>query len=228
MTSDAPSVSVEALRFRYGPAAFELILDALSIARGEKQVLIGPSGSGKSTFLHLVAGILLPAAGRVRVEGVDWSERNEAERRRFRISRLGLIFQEFELLEHLSLRENILLPFLLERTLPLSGEVEERLVAMASRMGLAALLQRRPDQLSHGERQRVAICRALITEPALILADEPTGNLDPRTTAEVLELLLGEVDRRGTTLLMVTHDQGLVGAFDRVIDFGAPVAGARA
>lgn len=215
---ESDCIALRALRFAYRGGEFTLAVPELSIARGAKVALVGPSGCGKSTLLHLMAGILVATQGDVVTFGTDWRRLGEAERRRRRIARIGLVFQEFELLEHLSVRENILLPYYINRALRIDAAVRDRLGELASATGIDALLARRPRALSQGERQRVAICRALITRPELILADEPTGNLDPDTAKRVLELLLREVDRVPATLVMVTHDHGLVGAFDRVVD----------
>jgi len=224
--SPGPGSSIEIvdLEFRYGVAddgepQFALGISRVAIARGQKVAVIGPSGSGKSTFLSIVAGILPAVQGRVIVEGVNLTEASDAARRRFRISRVGLVFQEFELLEHLSVRENVLLPYFVNSAITLDGEAEARLQELTASAGIQRYLSRRPRALSQGERQRVAICRALITQPSLLLADEPTGNLDPETARRVLDLLIGEAERRSATLLMVTHDHGLVSSFDRVIDF---------
>jgi putative ABC transport system ATP-binding protein len=216
--ADPACVSLEGVQFRYGTNSFRLDIDSLNIAPSERVVLLGPSGSGKSTLLHLIAGILTPDAGTILLEGVDLLRQGDAGRRRIRIHRVGLVFQEFELLDHLSVRENILLPYFVERSLQHDESVERRLESLAEAAGLLPLLSRKPRSLSQGERQRVAICRALITEPALVLADEPTGNLDPDTTNNVLEMLLSEVSRRDKALLMVTHDHSLVGSFDRAIN----------
>lgn len=216
-----PAAIAEDLAFRYGRDGFELRVASFALERGERVALIGPSGSGKSTFLHLLAGILLPDRGRVVVTGKEWSRLRDAERRRARITGLGLVFQEFELLEHLSVRENILLPYFVNPALPLEDTVEARMRALAESAGIGALLARRPGALSHGERQRVAICRGLVTGPELLLADEPTGNLDPETTSSVLRMLLDVVGEGDASLLLVTHDHGLLDRFDRVIDVAA-------
>lgn len=217
-------IDLDDVVFRYGDGGeesgrFVLSIPRLSVARGERIAVIGPSGSGKSTFLSLVAGILAVDQGRVVVEGVELNRAKEAARRRFRISRVGLVFQEFELLDHLTVRENILLPYFVNAAIVLGPETETHLRALTESVGLGAYLHRHPRALSHGERQRVAICRALITKPALLLADEPTGNLDPQTARRVLDLLLAQVEKAGATFLMVTHDHSLMSSFDRVIDF---------
>lgn len=211
-------IEISRLRFSYGPGAFALEVPELCIARGEKVAFVGPSGTGKTTLIHLIAGIFAPEAGSIRVGDFDLTSQPEHRRRVFRISRVGLVFQEFELLEYLSVRENILLPFYVNAALTLSPTVRQAAVDLALSMNLGDKLQRRPGTLSHGERQRVAICRALIAGPELLIADEPTGNLDADTARSILSILLREVDQRNATLLMVTHNRGLLDAFDRVID----------
>jgi putative ABC transport system ATP-binding protein len=188
------------------------------VAAGERVACIGPSGSGKTTLVHLIAGILAPEAGDVRLAGTLLGELSNAQRRALRITRIGMVFQEFELLDYLSAEENVLLPYHVSPALRLDAGVRERARALAQACGVEHTLARRPNQLSQGERQRVALCRALVTEPRLILCDEPTGNLDPDTAAAVLELVFERAAALDAALLMVTHDHGLLPRFDRVID----------
>ncbi|HSG81378.1 MAG TPA: ATP-binding cassette domain-containing protein [Gemmatimonadota bacterium] len=179
---------------------------------------IGPSGSGKTTLLNLIAGIITPQDGRVITNDVEVTGLSEDERRSFRITNIGLVFQEFELLEYLSVLDNILLPYRINPSLGLDPAVRERAVQLAGQMGIGDKLNRHPDRLSQGERQRVAVCRAVLPEPALLLTDEPTGNLDPANKGRVLELILDYAKSSGSTLLTVTHDHDLLPRFDRVID----------
>jgi putative ABC transport system ATP-binding protein len=219
-------IELASLRFAHPGQRAPLAIDRLAIAAGERVAVIGPSGSGKTTLLHLIAGILVPERGEVRVAGRDLARAAERERRRFRIREIGLVFQEFELLEHLTVRENIELPFAIEPRLRAgerAGRVG-RVEPLAERLGIGGLLSRRPRRLSHGERQRVAIARALVVGPRLLLADEPTGNLDPGTGAEVLDSFFAEADRLGTTVVLVTHDHGLLPRFGRVVDLAALAA----
>jgi len=211
-------IAISDLHFDYPDGAFALEIDALRVERGEKVAFIGPSGSGKTTLVYLVAGILTPRSGRLEVGGEDLTRRSDGWRRDFRIARIGFVFQEFELLDYLSVRENILLPYYVNNSLNLSASVRRTVDALAESMGLAGMLRRRPGTLSQGEKQRVAICRALATSPEILIADEPTGNLDPKTADLSLSLLLEEVRRRRATLLMVTHNHALLDRFDRVID----------
>ncbi len=212
-------IRVSGLRFRYAEGEFELRIPELAVRSGECVGVVGPSGSGKTTLLHLIAGIARPEAGTVRTNGAEVTRLGDAERRAFRIRNLGLVFQEFELLDYLSVRDNVLLPCRISSALPLDARVRERAVALARRVGIEDKLERLAGQLSHGEKQRVAVCRALIAEPALLLADEPTGNLDPMNKERVLDILLDYARETGATLLTVTHDHELLPRFGRVIDF---------
>jgi len=218
-TSTPSLLRFEQVEFVYpGADGFRLRLDGVSVQPGEQVAVIGPSGCGKSTLLGLAAGILSASSGTVQLDGEDWSELPEAARRARRIRDIGLVFQEFELLEHLSARENILLPYLVSPALRQDTSVEARLSELGEAVGITALLGKKPRKLSQGERQRVALARALITSPRLVLADEPTGNLDPRNAGNVIDLLTREVERTGATLVIVTHDHGLLERFGRTID----------
>ena len=212
-------VELSDVLFRYREGEFELRIPGLELARGEQVGLIGPSGSGKTTLLHLIAGIERPERGRISVDGHALSELSDASIRGFRIRRLGLVFQEFALLEHLSVLDNILLPYRITPVLELDGAVRRRAETLIERVGLAESSGRLVTQLSQGERQRVAVCRALVTQPSLLLADEPTGNLDPANKFLVIDILRDYAKEHAATLLTVTHDHDLLGRFPRVIDF---------
>jgi putative ABC transport system ATP-binding protein len=212
-------VDITGLRFRYGDQGFALRIDELRVAAGESVALVGPSGSGKTTLLHLVAGILAPDVGEVRVGGENLASLDDARRRAFRVGQIGLVFQEFELLEYLSVLDNILLPYRIHPALRLDPAARERARGLAQRLDIGDKLARRPGSLSQGERQRAAVCRALVTDPSLLLADEPTGNLDPVNTGRVLDALFELAAESGATLLTVTHDRELLPRFDRVLDF---------
>ena len=212
------AVRLQRLDFRYSQGGFRLYVDALDVGRGERLAVVGASGSGKTTLLDLVAGIRIPAAGHIDVGGNDLAAMTETARREYRLRHIGLIFQTFELLEYLTVRDNLLLPFRLSGTLDLDMIVEERLTRLALDTAIFDRLDRHPGELSQGERQRAAICRALITAPDLLLVDEPTSNLDPNNKQKVLELLLEQAGRHGATLVMVTHDHDLLAPFDRVVD----------
>jgi putative ABC transport system ATP-binding protein len=212
-------ISLKEIAFQYSEGDFHLDIDDLSIARAEKVAFIGPSGSGKTTLLNLLAGILTPQRGTIFVDDMAVNKMNDAGRRDFRITNIGFIFQDFGLLDYLDVRNNILHPYRITDALILQNEVRERADMLAEQMGIADKLERHPDDLSHGERQRVAICRALLTKPKLILADEATGNLDPKNKVHILDLLFESVKSHDATLVAVTHDQELLPNFDRVVNF---------
>jgi len=206
------------VRFAYPHGEFELCVPQWRVAAEEQVAVIGPSGSGKTTLLYLAAGIVGALSGTVRVGDAHLSRLTEDERRAFRIRNIGLVFQEFELLEYLTVRDNILLPYRINPALRPDGDVGRRVEAVAEAVGLAGTLDRYPQRLSHGERQRVALSRALITRPRLILADEPTGNLDPHTSRTIVSLLLDQAAQTKATVLMVTHDHSLLDRFGCVFN----------
>ena len=185
----------------------------LAVEPGELVALVGPSGSGKSTLLQIAGGLDLPDAGRVVVDGRDLAELSMAERARARRRQIGFVFQFFHLLPTLSVAENVELPLLLDRRRNRGARVR----GLLERVGIDHRAGHLPAELSGGEMQRAAIARALVGEPELLLADEPTGNLDSATGADVLELLAGVVDEAGTTLVMVTHDEAAAARADRVL-----------
>jgi len=212
-------IELEDLEFRYGEGDFRLRIRKLTVERGSRVAVVGPSGSGKTTFLHLVAGISMPRTGRVLTSGIEVTALDDAARRAFRIRNIGLVFQEFELLEYLNVLDNILLPYRIDPVLRLDPGVRERAARLAERVGIGDKLGRFANRLSQGEKQRVAVCRALLVEPELLLADEPTGNLDPANKGRVLDILVDHAEESGATLVLVTHDRDLLGRFQRVIDF---------
>lgn len=217
-TATGARVQVEDLAFGYSDDPFRLRIPEFELAPGEAVALIGPSGSGKSTLLSLLCGILLPARGSVALDGVRWTTLSEAERRARRIGSVGLVFQEFELFDPLTVTENVLLPYHVNPALELNESARDRAHELMQRLGIDALAAKRPRSLSQGERQRVALCRGLVARPGLILADEPTGNLDPESAEAALELLF-HARAEGATLVVVTHDHGLLPRFDRHVDF---------
>jgi ABC-type lipoprotein export system ATPase subunit len=212
-------IQIQGLEFAYPGGSFRLNIADFQVVQGEKVAVIGPSGSGKTTLLNLVSGIITPDQGDVRVADTTVSALGDARRRDFRIGNIGFVFQDFELLDYLNVFDNILHCYRVTRALRLDGGVRERATALAGRMGIGDQLKRRADDLSQGEKQRVAICRALLPGPRLLLADEATGNLDPRNKGRILDLLFDSVDAHGATLLAVTHDHELLPRFDRVVDF---------
>jgi putative ABC transport system ATP-binding protein len=212
-------ISIESLHFAYPRDGFSLQIPAFSVPVGQKLAVIGPSGSGKTTLLNLIAGIYPPDRGQIRVAGTPVNELSDAGRRDFRITQIGFIFQDFELLDYLGVLDNILHPYRITRALKLTPGVRQRARELAAQMGIGDKLQRHAGDLSQGEKQRAAICRALLPQPNLILADEATGNLDPVNKLHILDLLFEAVDRHGATLLAVTHDHELLPRFDRVVNF---------
>ncbi len=191
-----------------------ILADAsLSIGAGESVAISGPSGSGKSTLLGLLAGLDNPSQGRVLLDGIDLGALGEDDRASLRARKLGFVFQSFQLLPMLTALENVMLP------LELAGrsDARERASEVLSRVGLGERLQHTPLQLSGGEQQRVAIARAFAVGPSLLLADEPTGNLDPHTGERVIQLLFDLNREQGTTLVLVTHDRELAARCDRVL-----------
>ena len=201
--------------FREGEAERLVLRDvSMTMAKGEIVVLVGRSGSGKSTLLNLMAGIDRPTAGTVVVNGTDLTALDEQARTRFRRRHIGVVFQFFNLIPLLTVEENVLLPLDLNGRADAEGVARTR--ALLERVGLAGRGHNFPEQLSGGEQQRVAIARAVIHEPALILADEPTGNLDADTAAGVLDLLDMLAREAGRTVLMATHSREVVGVADRI------------
>ena len=205
--------------FTYGEEGFRLRIPKLDLESGERVAFVGPSGSGKTTLLHLLAGILIPRSGLVRVGEFELNRLDDAARRAFRISKIGFVFQDFRLIEYLNVRENALLPYRLNPSLRLDESVGKRLSLLAEQLQLGDELDLPIDELSQGERQRAAIARALLARPGMILADEPTGNLDPANKTRILDLLFSQTEESESTLVMVTHDHALLDRFDRVIDF---------
>ena len=190
-------------------------LDHLSVdfARGEMTAIMGPSGSGKSTLMHCMAGLDQPTSGKVMVEGLEVSSMNQRQLTRFRREQIGFIFQSFNLVPTLSAEENILLPLQIAKK-PIDRAWFDKVVSV---VGLQQRLSHRPSQLSGGQPQRVACARAIMARPSVIFADEPTGNLDSRTSREVLGFLKHSVHEYGQTIVMVTHDPRAASYADRVL-----------
>ncbi|MGB5279601.1 MAG: ABC transporter ATP-binding protein [Gammaproteobacteria bacterium] len=212
-------IEIEALDFHYPQGEFRLSIPRMTVKQGEKVAVIGPSGSGKTTLLNLIAGIQLPQQGTIRVADHAVSAASDAKRRDFRITNIGFVFQDFELLDYLNVIDNILHPYRITDALKLTREVQQHAIELANGLGIGDMLKRFSGELSQGEKQRAAICRALLTQPRLLLADEATGNLDPRNKGKILDLLFENVESSNATLLAVTHDHELLPRFDRVIDF---------
>jgi ABC-type lipoprotein export system ATPase subunit len=201
-------------RFQRGREVVAAVRDvSVEIAAGEFVSVIGPSGSGKSTLLHLAGGLDKPDSGQVRVAGEDIATLSAAGLARLRRRQVGFVFQFFHLIPNLTVAENVALPLMLDGGRSADGRIAE----LIERVGLSARAKHLPGELSGGEMQRVAIARALVNQPRLILADEPTGNLDRATGAEILAVLEEQVAQAGAALLMVTHDEGAAGRADRLL-----------
>ena len=185
----------------------------LGIARGELTAVMGPSGSGKSTLMHILAGLDRPTEGSVTVGGQDITKLSDNDLTLLRREHIGFIFQFFNLLPMLTAQENVVLPLALAGVKPDPGWVDE----LVAKVGLGSRLGHRPSELSGGQQQRVAIARALVSRPTIMFADEPTGNLDSRTSGEILTLLRGMVSDLGQTTVMVTHDAHAAAIADRVL-----------
>ncbi|MDU0479486.1 ABC transporter ATP-binding protein [Staphylococcus chromogenes] len=189
---------------------------SLGIQPGETVAIMGPSGSGKSTLLHCMSGILRPTSGAVRFEGRDIAQLNDAQRSRLRLTKFGFVFQDGQLLPELTAAENIALPAMLTG-MP-RGKARRAAVELLDQLGLGMLADRRLAKMSGGQAQRVAVARALVTQPAVIFADEPTGALDQSTGHEMMQLLTTLVAGRGTTLIMVTHDRKVADWLNRRVE----------
>ncbi len=214
------AIEVQGLCKRVADAAGQLtILDqvALAIQPGETLAIVGASGSGKSTLLGILAGLDTPSSGRVKLFGADLFALDEDGRAQFRQRHLGFVFQSFQLLPHLTALENVML------ALELRGDksARARAIAMLERVGLGARLGHYPKFMSGGEQQRVALARAFVTEPPLLMADEPTGSLDAASGAAVIELMFDMNRERGSTLVLVTHDAAIAAMCARTVTMRA-------
>lgn len=211
-------ISCRHLKFRYPDETFSINIKKLEIQPKEKVALIGPSGSGKTTLLKLLSGILTPDDGTISIDDQLITDFSNRERSQFRIKNIGLVPQQFELLDYLTVRENILLPFRISNSQTISEKTETNADRLMKRVGIQQHRDRLPDQLSQGERQRTAICRGLVADPKAIFADEPTGNLDPENQAKTVDLLLEQAAQISATVIMVTHEPSLLDQFDRTIN----------
>jgi putative ABC transport system ATP-binding protein len=216
VVGDEAVVSARDLRRRYGEG--ETAVDALrgvslDVAEGNLTAVMGPSGSGKSTLMHILAGLDQPTSGEVTIAGTKISKLNDTELTGLRRQHIGFIFQFFNLLPMLNAEENVVLP------LAIAGEKPDAkwIAELMGKVGLANRRDHRPSELSGGQQQRVAIGRALVSKPTIVFADEPTGNLDSKTSGEILELMRDSVDTYGQTTVMVTHDARAAAIADRIL-----------
>jgi putative ABC transport system ATP-binding protein len=220
MSTEAPAVLAHGLSRRYALGAGEPVTGledvTLTLGRGEIVAVVGPSGSGKSTLLYLLGGLDRPDAGSVRVDGVDWSELAGDARARFRRRACGFVVQGFALLPQATAAENVELPLLLDGIA--GGERARRVTQALADVGLVGHGGKLPDQLSGGEQQRVAIARALVVEPTVVLADEPTGNLDSENGQAITRLLVAQARGLGAAVALVTHDPAVAAHADRVVE----------
>ena len=215
-------IDIRELEFSYrgqsaGTAPFRMHIDEFVVEQGASTALVGPSGSGKTTLLGLIAGTLQSHAGRIVVCDQAISQLSDSEVGRFRIRHIGQVFQAFELLSYLTVAENVMLPWYINGG-GRKADARSRAVDLLSGVGLASKITSMPGELSQGEQQRVAVCRAMLNTPPLLLADEPTGNLDQENKQNVVDLLVKQAAQNKSTLLMVTHDESLLASFDSVLD----------
>jgi len=219
-------IQVSELDFAYPAGEFRLRMPEFSVVGGESVAVTGASGCGKTTLMNLLAGILDARAGRIQIAGLDMASLAVDDRQDLRALKIGLVFQELELLDYLDVLDNVLLPYRLTPVLELDREASARARELLAQVGLGDKMQRHPGRLSQGERQRVAVCRALVTQPAVVLGDEPTGNLDPRNRDQVIDALLAYGREAGAAVVIVTHDHEILSRFDRTLEVGEPGAGA--
>ncbi len=217
ISTDVVLEGVELVKeFVQGEVTLQVLRGAsIKVHAGERIAIVGASGSGKTTLLQLLGGLDLPTRGSVGIAGSAMNELNDAERGRLRNHAVGFVYQFHHLLPEFTALENVAMPLLVRRMKP--ADAKRQAGALLTRVGLRDRLEHRPSQLSGGERQRAAVARALVTRPKLVLADEPTGNLDGKNAAQVFELML-ELNRElGTSLVIVTHDERLAARLDRVL-----------
>ena len=212
-------ITLDNIFFQYADSNFKLKIDQLKFETGSKTAIIGTSGYGKTTMLNLIAGIILPEKGSVIIENYDINSLSDKDRRDYRIQNIGFIFQDFKLIPYLNVLDNILLPYRINNSIKIKKNTLDDVKAIAEDLGISDKLKKNPSKLSQGEKQRVAICRALLNKPSIILADEPTGNLDPENKKKIMDILFSTVNKYNATLITVTHDHEMLTGFERIIDF---------
>jgi putative ABC transport system ATP-binding protein len=212
-------ISLKNIKFQYPQSDFYMDIADLSFAKGSKTAVIGPSGFGKTTMLNMIAGILLPREGEVGIDGTTINHLKDGDRRNYRIGNIGFVFQDFRLLPYLSVLDNIMLTFKINNYIKPEADSMAKARALATELKIERLIKKYPAKLSHGERQRVAIARALVNSPKVILADEPTGNLDPANKEHIKNILFATIEKFDATLVTVTHDHEMLKGYDDIIDF---------
>lgn len=212
-------ITLENIFFQYRDSDFKLNIDQLKFKTGTKTAIIGTSGYGKTTMLNLIAGIILPEKGLVSIENCDINNLSDKDRRDYRIQNIGFIFQDFKLIPYLNVLDNILLPYRINSSIQINKNSLNDVKLIAEDLGIGDKLKKNPSKLSQGEKQRVAICRALLNKPSIILADEPTGNLDPENKRKIMDILFAAVDKYNATIITVTHDHEMLTGFEEIIDF---------
>ena len=215
-------ISINDLAFSYrgrgsDESSFGMRIESFSVSPGACTALVGPSGSGKTTLLGLIAGTLRPDSGTISVNDRAITNLNDRDLGRIRIDSVGQVFQSFELLSYLTVTENVMLPWYISGV-GRKADIRKRAESLLCGVGLESKLQAQPEMLSQGEQQRVAVCRAMLNNPPVLLADEPTGNLDQQNKQNVVDLLVQQARQNNSTMLMVTHDESLLNKFDSVLD----------
>ena len=212
-------ISCRDVRFSYSEE-FTLEVSSLAIEKGCRVAVTGSSGCGKTTFIKLLAGILLPDTGTITIDNLNITAYKKEDLQDFRIVKTGLVFQEFELLDYLTVLDNVTLPLRINPVLKFDPECKQRAAELLDMVGLGSKIKRYPGHLSQGERQRVAVCRSMIATPDILLCDEPTANLDSRNRDAIIKVIFEYCRKQQATLVMVTHDREVLSAFDRQIDLG--------
>jgi putative ABC transport system ATP-binding protein len=216
-------INVSELAFSYRgrgtnkSSSFGMRVEEFAVPPGASTALVGPSGSGKTTLLGLIAGTLRAASGSIIVNDQPITDFSDSELGQYRIRNVGQVFQAFELLGYLTVTENVMLPWYISGR-GSKTDIRKRAIELLRGVGLESKLNVMPGELSQGEQQRVAVCRAMLNNPPVLLADEPTGNLDQENKQNVVDLLVEQAKSNNSTLLMVTHDESLLGKFDSVLD----------